>query len=851
MQDDLLSVAGMNAACAARCTTGQLRGKSAAKLRRCLLLLACGGTFVATTCNAQQQTPGPWADINSQVDETNVNVGLSLEGVDVTVLVGQVEIPVQSITGGNWNNPLDWNNVIVYYNDVQTVLDLANGELFTTNLNTLSTNLTFNQFMNQGPTQGGVDFPVPDPIPVLGETVHVNLGTNVIYDVNVVNDIALNQNAVLNSLSIGSGGNLDVNDQYSLSVGEGPIVNSGTISKTLGTGTFYFGQPVENNGAITVSSGTLWLTPTTTGLLEADPGGTMAIDNAALTGGAMTGGGIFSIVGGGSGFSSSTTLSNVNVHDTTLNIPGENNNLTACGTWNNVTVTPQTSSTLQVASSQTLTLSGNSKLNLQGGVVSGQLVNGGSSIIDGYGAEDAVLTNNGTVSADAGSGGALYVQGPVTNNALIQAVSGSTLEIDTTVANGNGGQIVSIGPVNLINANITGGAMTGGGIFSIVGGGSGFSSSTTLSNVNVHDTTLNIPGENNNLTAWGTWNNVTVTPQANSSLQTASNQTLTLSGNSKLNLQGGVVSGQLVNGGSSIIDGYGYENAGLTNNGTISADAGSKILYVEANITNAGIMEATNSATLNLTNANLSNLAAGVLTMGTYQVNANSTMNINGSIVSNAATIILNGGNTTFAALSPITANTGSFQLLNGASFAAVGNFSNSGNVLIDGGSTLQINGALTNTTSGTIAMDPSLLQVTGNFSTNGTLNIGLGGAGSGQYDQINVDGRAILGGTLQISLMNNFAVQKGDTFNILVAQAGVTGNFTDSTLTSGPDLFYVNYLPNTVTLTTVATPDPNSILTLAAGLGGIVLLGRIRRRDCRAGPQMSAVPYGKFLVRA
>lgn len=684
MQDDLLSVAGMNAACAARCTTVRLRGKSAVKLRRCLLLLACGGTFIATTCNAQQQTPGPWADINSQVDETNVNVGLSLEGVDVTVLVGQVEIPVQSISGGNWNNPLDWNNVIVYYNDVQTVLDLANGELFTTNLNTLSTNLTFNQFMNQGPTQGGVDFPVPDPIPVLGETVHVNLGTNVIYDVNVVNDIALNQNAVLNSLSIGSGGNLDVNDQYSLSVGEGPIVNSGTISKTLGTGTFYFGQPVENNGAITVSSGTLWLTPTTTGLLEADPGGTMAIDNATLTGGAMTGGGIFSIVGGGSGFSSSTTLSNVNVHDTTLNIPGENNNLTAWGTWNNVTVTPQTSSTLQVASSQTLTLSGNSKLNLQGG-----------------------------------------------------------------------------------------GVYTGSG------------------------------------------------------------------------------AAQLVNSAGSTIDGYGAEDAVLTNNGTISADAAGKILYVEANITNAGIMKATNGATLNLTNANLSNLAAGVLTMGTYQVNANSTMNINGSIVSNAATIILNGGNTTFAALSPITANTGSFQLLNGASFAAVGNFSNSGNVRIDGGSTLQINGALTNTTSGTIAMDPSLLQVTGNFSTNGTLNIGLGGAGSGQYDQINVDGRAILGGTLQISLMNNFAVQKGDTFNILVAQAGVTGNFTDSTLTSGPDLFYVNYLPNTVTLTTVATPDPNSILTLAAGLGGIVLVGRIRRRACRAGPQMSVVPHGKFLVRA
>ena len=662
MQSDLLFLTRMDAAHAMRTAMVQPCGRTAGKFRRCLQLLACSAAFIATACYSQTQTPGPWANINSQVDETNVNVGLSLEGVDVTVLVGQVEIPVQSIADGNWNNPLDWNNVIVYYNDAQTVLDLANGELFTTNLNTLSTNLTFNQFMNQGPTAGGVAFPVPDPIPVLGETVHVSIGTNVVYDVSIANDIALDQNAVLNSLAIAAGGNLDVNDQYSLSVGEGPIVNSGTISKTLGMGTFVFSQPVQNDGTIAVSSGTLWLTPTATGLLEANPGGTLAIDNAALTGGAMT----------------------------------------------------------------------------------------------------------------------------------------------------------------------------GGGIFSIVGGGQGISSSTALSNVNVHDTTLNIPGENNNLTAWGTWNNVLVTPQANSSFYVTANQTLTLAGTSKVNLQGGTVAtnsgSQLINSAGSVIYGYGNDYATLTNNGTISADNTGKTLFVESNITNGGTIEATNGATLDATSANLTNLASGVLTLGTYKVDANSALDLNGSILTNAATIILNGGDTTFTALSPITGNTGNFDVLNGAAFGTTGDFANSGNLLVNGGSTLVVNGALTNTASGTIVVDPSNLHITGNFNTSGTLNIGLGGIGSGQYSQISVEGQALLGGELQISLLHNLVVQKGDTFNILFAQDGVTGTFVDSALTSGSDVFFVNYLPNYVMLTTVATPEPASILILAAGAGTAALLGRISR---------------------
>ena len=98
-------------------------------------------------------------------------------------------------------------------------------------------------------------------------------------------------------------------------------------------------------------------------------------------------------------------------------------------------------------------------------------------------------------------------------------------------------------------------------------------------------------------------------------------------------------------------------------------------------------------------------------------------------------------------------------------------------------------------------------LTIGGNFTqnANGTLRIEVAGSSAGQYDVLEVGGRANLGGRLQLVRLGNFQLSVGDQIAFLTAGGGVSGTFgnveNDFLATGSIVVFDVVYLPNMVVL--------------------------------------------------
>jgi hypothetical protein len=117
-------------------------------------------------------------------------------------------------------------------------------------------------------------------------------------------------------------------------------------------------------------------------------------------------------------------------------------------------------------------------------------------------------------------------------------------------------------------------------------------------------------------------------------------------------------------------------------------------------------------------------------------------------------------------------------------------------------------------TSSGTVTPGDSatltgLLAITGAYTqtSTGSLNISIGGLTAGtQFGQLNVTQSASLAGTLNLSLINGFVPNIGDTFKILNASS-VSGTFAtvNTTCIDSSEQFSVTYEANDVLLTVVA----------------------------------------------
>ncbi len=243
----------------------------------------------------------------------------------------------------------------------------------------------------------------------------------------------------------------------------------------------------------------------------------------------------------------------------------------------------------------------------------------------------------------------------------------------------------------------------------------------------------------------------------------------------------------------------------IINDGTIrkSSGTGTSTILVNGTLSNTGTIEA-DSGTLALSGT-ISQVAGNTLTGGTWKAMKGATLALPSgtNITTNNANLSIDGQGASITGIGNLATNDGEFDLTNGASATTAGAFKNSGNLIVGVGSTLAVQGAYTQTSTGTVEFQ-------------------LGGArSSGQFGQMTATGTASLAGTLQALLANNYSPSVSDSFQVMTF-ASHTGSFSTvrMPLFHGGDLFQVQTNAGNVTLsatTSAADLKVSSVSTTAA----------------------------------
>ena len=147
--------------------------------------------------------------------------------------------------------------------------------------------------------------------------------------------------------------------------------------------------------------------------------------------------------------------------------------------------------------------------------------------------------------------------------------------------------------------------------------------------------------------------------------------------------------------------------------------------------------------------------------------------------------------------------------------------------------------GSLAVGSSGTLTIDPSTVNVLGNFSLSpgGILSLGVGGADSNLISQLNISGFGLFDGTVDLDFIDGFAPATGERFELITSSGGADFSrvtFDIQGLQPGfqyrdvfsNDQFVLTALNNGVSNT--STPEPSTfrlfmLVALAVCLGSAV----------------------------
>jgi len=310
---------------------------------------------------------------------------------------------------------------------------------------------------------------------------------------------------------------------------------------------------------------------------------------------------------------------------------------------------------------------------------------------------------------------------------------------------------------------------------------------------------------------------------------------------------GSLTAGKLVNTGSIGLSGmsYGTIMGSLVNEGSIGLGAGGNAFYVYGDATNSGSISTggVHSGDVLSIAGKLTNTATGILNLeGSNGAGSEASV----GFLTNAGTIlvgspvptqylVVTGGSHAAPNALPGFLNTGIVNISLGGALTSVPNYvQTSGQTIVDG-RLLMVGNAIANFAGGAVygnggtiygavvsnaainigdsPMTIGQLFMMGNYTqgANGSLTFDIAGAAAGQYDQLNVSGKAKFNGLMTVNLLNGFVPQIGDMFDIMNF-AGGSGTFSKvlGLPINSQEHFMLEYNPTNLTLDVVPGQDTN-----------------------------------------
>ena len=472
-------------------------------------------------------------------------------------------------------------------------------------------------------------------------------------------------------------------------------------------------------------------------------------------------------------------------------------------------------------SGSTLNNSGTLVVTAKSLINEGTVNNSGSMLLPGM-INDGTFKNAGTLTFDSGSiqfpaqaeNTATFTNlatGTINNTGAFTNDAGATFNNMGTIA--NTGLIVNLGTFN--NASTMNGV--GPEFSNTLGGTINNTGSITIKSGELFD---NFASALNNLAGGQITNNGLLDDVKGGTTSNAG--TFTNNGTLINGFDTFTNSGVLNNTGS-LSNGSVFQIAsgGVVNNSGIFGNSGAAlIVQTGGRLNNSGVLLTDSNSTFTM--------AAGSTVvntnLGTMELSsATPTVVVGGNLRNDGSIILVAPPSTGMIFLPPPTLLVASTGTMSGTGFVT-------GSVTVQG--TMKPGDAL-----GTMTVNGLYQQTAGS-----TLDILLGGANTGQFSQLVVNGDTVLGGTLDVELFGGFDPTSGEVFEILSGK--ISGTFADVVLpTLGDGLFFsFDQEANGIFIDVLGTqtggggnnvPEPSSVILLVAGL--CAMFGhRARRGLCR-----------------